>query len=71
MNGFYKVKSNLYGDDIEYSGIVFGEDEADMMRKIVQAYDGPTQISFWFGENFDSDIVEIEDFKECPLFDFH
>lgn len=71
MNAFYKVKSGLYGDDIEYSGIVFGEDEADMMRKIVQAYDGPVQISFWFSENFDSDIVGIEDFKECPLFDFH
>lgn len=70
MNGFYKVKSNNYSDIVECSGVVFGEDEADMMKKIVDAYN-PTEVTFWFGENFDADIVEIEDFKECPLFDFH
>lgn len=70
MNGFYKVKSNNYSEMVEYSGIVFGEDEADMMKKIVEAY-SPTEVTFWFGENFDTDIVGIEDFKECPLFDFH
>ena len=70
MNAFYKVKTTDYTDTVEFSGIVFGEDEADMMKKIVEAYN-PTEVTFWFGENFDADIVEIEDFKECPLFDFH
>ena len=69
MNGFYKVKSNNYSETVECSGVVFGEDEVDMMKKIVDAYN-PTEVTFWFGENFDADIVEIEDFKECPLFDF-
>ena len=70
MNGFYKVKSNNYSETVECSGVVFGEDEAAMMKKIVDAYN-PTEVTFWFGENFDADIVEINDFKDCPLFDFH
>ena len=70
MNAFYKVKSNDGSEAVECSGVVFGEDEADMMKKIVDAY-YPTEVTFWFGENFDTDTVEIEDFKACPLFDFH
>ena len=70
MNAFYKVKTTDYTNTVEFSGIVFGKDEADMMKKIVEAYN-PTEVTFWFGENFDTDIVEIDDFKDCPLFDFH
>ena len=70
MNAFYKVKTTDYTDTVKFSGIVFGKDEADMMKKIVEAYN-PTEVTFWFGENFDTDIVELDDFKDCPLFDFH
>lgn len=70
MNAFYKIKSYDCSETIECSGVVFGEDEADMMKKIVNDYN-PTEVTFWFGENFDSDTVEIKDFKDCPLFDFH
>lgn len=70
MNAFYKVKTTDYMEPVEFSGVVFGENEPDMMRKIVEAYT-PLQVTFWFGENFDADIVEINDFKDCPLFDFH
>ena len=69
MNAFYKVKTTDYTNTVEFSGIVFGKDEADMMKKIIDAYN-PTEVTFWFGENFDTDIVEIDDFKDCPLFDF-
>lgn len=70
MNGFYKVKGPYFDQDKEYCGVVVGEDEADLMRKVVEYYDKPVQITFWFGENFDQDVIELEDFKECPLFDF-
>ena len=51
-------------------GLATGGSPVGTYKKIVEAY-SPTEVTFWFGENFDTDIVGIEDFKECPLFDFH
>jgi len=74
MNGFYKVKVNNYGEKPEeWSGVVVGNDEGDLMNKVMKYYghDNVEQISFWFGEFYDNDVVEFDDFKDCPLFDFH
>ena len=73
MNAFYKIKGDpSWGDGKDICGVVVGEDEADLMRKITNTYhDMLVEVTFWFGENYDGDIIEIEDFKECPLFDFH
>lgn len=74
MNAFYKVKASYYGEDSkEHSGVVVGNDEGDLMNKVMTYYghDNVEQVSFWFGEFYDSDVIEIDDFKDCPLFDFH
>ena len=66
MNAFFKVKTTDVG---EYSGIVFGTDEGDIMKKIVECYE-PTDVTFHFGLCYDGDIIELVDLKENPLFDF-
>lgn len=73
MNSFYKVKVDYWNEDPkEYSGIVVGVDEGDMMKKLMDYYgrDDVTQVSFWFGDFYENDIVEFDDLKDCPLFDF-
>ena len=74
MNGFYKVKVGYWGEDSkEHSGVVVGADEGDIMKKVMSYYgrDDVEQVSFWFGEFCEEDVVEFDDFKDCPLFDFH
>lgn len=74
MNAFYKVKTCYYDENNEeHSGVAVGNDEGDIMNKIVDYYgrENIEQISFWFGEFYENDIVEFDDFKDCPLFDFH
>ena len=73
MNAFYKVKAN-WGEGIkEKSGVAVGTDEGDIMNKTMAYYgrENVEQISFWFGEFYEDDVIELDDFKECPLFDFH
>ena len=43
------------------------------MNKVMSYYgrDNIEQVTFWFGENYSEDVIEIKDFKDCPLFDFH
>ena len=65
MNAFFKVKAF---NEI-YSGVVFGEDEKDIMAKTIECYE-PEEVTFFFGECFDGNIVELADLKESPLFDF-
>ncbi len=74
MNAFYKVKTCYYeGDNKERPGIAVGHDEGDIMNKIVAYYgrENILQISFWFSEFYEEDVVEVDDIKECPIFDFH
>lgn len=74
MNAFYKVKTCYYGEDNkEHPGVAVGTDEGDIMNKVMTYYgrENVEQISFWFGEFYEDDVVEFDDFKECPLFDFH
>lgn len=74
MNAFYKVKANYWGEGSkEIPGVAVGADEGDIMNKIMAYYgrENVEQISFWFGEFYEDDVVEFDDFKECPLFDFH
>ena len=74
MNAFYKVKTCYYeGDNKERPGIAVGRDEGDIMNKIVAYYgrENILQISFWFSEFYEEDVVEVDDIKECPIFDFH
>ena len=73
MNAFYKVKT-YYDDKAEdCSGVAVGIDEGDIMNKVMAYYgrDNVEQVSFWFGEFYTNDVIELEDFKDCPLFDFH
>ena len=71
MNAFYKVKGDPYWDDgKDKCGVVVGKDEADIMRKVANCYkDMLVEVTFWFGENYTDDIIELNDFNECPLFD--
>ena len=71
MNAFYKVKVYENYDPIEHCGITIGNDEGDIMNKTMSYYgrEDVEQITFWFNENYGADVVDIEDFKECPLFD--
>ena len=73
MNGFYKVKGTFYNDNKEHCGVVIGENEGELMTKVMAFYgaDNINEITFWFGEGYDYDVIELEDFKDCPLFDFH
>lgn len=74
MNAFYKVKTCYYNEDNkEHSGVAVGTDEGDIMNKVMAYYgrENVEQVSFWFGEFYEDDVVEFDDFKECPLFDFH
>lgn len=76
MNAFYKVKTGFWSEnneDIERCGVAIGNDEGDIMNKVMSYYgrDNVEQVTFWFGENCEEDVIEIEDFKDCPLFDFH
>lgn len=74
MNAFYKVKTCYYDEDNkEHSGVAVGTDEGDIMHKVMAYYgrENVEQVSFWFGEFYEDDVVEFDDFKECPLFDFH
>ena len=76
MNAFYKVKASFWSENnknTEYCGVAIGNDEGDIMNKVMSYYgrDNVEQVSFWFGENYSEDVIEIEDFKDCPLFDFH
>ena len=67
MNAFFKVKTTI--DDKEYCGIVFGMDESELMRKIIECYE-PSEVTFQFGECFCGDIIELTDLKESSLIDF-
>jgi len=71
MNAFYKVNLDYLGGLSENYGVAVGNDEGDIMNKVMHYYgnENVTQITFWFGENYNTDIIEIDDFKECPLFD--
>lgn len=71
MNAFYKVKVDYWGNDKEHSGVVIGIDEGDLMNKVMKYYgrENVEQVYFWFGEFCEDDVVEMEDLKECPLFD--
>ncbi len=66
MNAFFKVKGL---DDKEYRGIVFGADESELMRKIIECYE-PSEVTFQFGECFDGDIIELADLQASSLIDF-
>lgn len=72
MNAFYKVKADFWNEKFECAGVVVGTDESDIMNKVMNFYgrENVEQITFWFSENCKDDIIEFEDFKECPLFDF-
>ena len=72
MNGFYRVKGNFYNTNEEHTGVVVGENEGELMIKVMQFYgaNNINEITFWFGEGYDYDVIEFEDFKDCPLFDF-
>ena len=73
MNAFYKVKANYWGEDSkEIPGVAVGTDEGDIMNKIMAYYgrENVEQVSFWFGEFYEDDVVEFDEFKECPLLDF-
>lgn len=72
MNAFYKVKTDFWNEKSECAGVVVGTDESDIMNKVMNFYgrENVEQITFWFSENCEDDIIEFEDFKECPLFDF-
>ena len=67
MNAFFKVKAM---DEKEYGGIVFGSDESELMRKIIECYE-PNEITFQFGECYDGDIIEIADLRDSSLIDFN
>lgn len=71
MNAFYKAKVDYWDDNKEYSGVVVGNDEGDLMNKVMKYYgrENVEQVSFWFGEFYEDDVIEVDDFKECPLFD--
>lgn len=73
MNAFYKVKTYYDNEAEERSGVAVGIDEGDIMNKVMAYYgrDNVEQVSFWFGEFYTNDVIELEDFKDCPLFDFH
>lgn len=74
MNAFYKVKANYWGEGSkEIPGVAVGTDEGDIMNKIMAYYgrENVEQVSFWFGEFYEDDVVEFDEFKECPLLDFH
>lgn len=73
MNAFYKVKVDYWGEGSKEGrcGVVVGNDESDIMSKTMHYYgrENVEQITFWFGENFEEDVIEFEDFKDCSLFD--
>ena len=74
MNAFYKVKTNYWGEGSkEIPGVAVGTDEGDIMNKIMAYYgrENVEQVSFWFGEFYEDDVVEFDEFKECPVLDFH
>ena len=74
MNAFYKVKVGYWGEDgQEHSGAAVGNDEGAIMNQVMEYYgrENVEQVSFWFSENCENDVIELKDFKECPLFDFH
>lgn len=72
MNGFYKVKGTWDTNEEKHYGVVVGENEAELMSKVIEYYgrENVERVSFWFGEFYDCDVIEVEDFKGCPLFDF-
>lgn len=65
MNAFFKVKTL----DNEYYGIVFGNNESELMKKVTECYE-PDEITFQFSECYEGDIVEIADLRENTLFSF-
>ena len=73
MNGFYKIKGTFYNDNEEHYGVVMGENEGELMTKVMKFYgaENINEITFWFSEGYDCDVIELEDLKDCPLFDFH
>ena len=75
MYAFYKVKTDYWeeGNKNELCGVVIGNDEGDIMNKIMAYYgrENVEQVSFWFNVRYEDNVIEIKDFEDCPLFDFN
>ena len=71
MNAFYSIETLDYSVPI-VNGVVVGEDEGSLMQKVIKYYgrNHIKKVTFWFSDFDEADVVEIEDFEECPLFDF-
>ena len=71
MNLFYKVKTVDYPEPI-HEGVAVGDYIGQIAQKIVDYY-GNTQVeelTLRFGEFYEEDVIELDDFYDCPLFDF-
>lgn len=71
MNLFYKAKVVDYPKPI-HEGVAVGDNIGQITQKIVDYY-GNSQVeelTLWFGEFDEEDVIELDDFYDCPLFDF-